>query len=221
MNVYHFMYTHPSSTIGDLPVVLDFFCAGDDEILANEKFESFSDGVAYDNCWVYDNHMDMRVANDAAHFVYHTGTYFSTDELDDLMLAVLHKQPVIVDHTLLMDACRDNTPKTLRMLLTLLPHDTIPPKYPLQAIFHRNESNLDILINSGRVKDNGALLAAACETGRRSLFDLVLPISNPENALHFEPKTNSEWLYDIIAQQQKERLQDVVQTSATSRARKI
>lgn len=219
MNVYHFMYTHPSSTIGDLPVVLDFFCACDDELLANEKFEAFSLGVAYDNFWVYDNEMDARVAKDAAHFAYHTS--FSNQTSDDLMVTVLQKQPAIVDHALLMDACRDSTPNTLRMILKLLPQDTIAPKYPLQAIFNRNESSLEILINSGRVKDNGALLAAACETGRRGLFDLVLPISDPEGALHFEPKTNSEWLDEIIAHQQKERLHQVVHTPGASRTRKI
>lgn len=219
MNVYHFMYTHPSSTIGDLPVVLDFFCAGDDDILANERFEEFSHGVAYDNCWVYDNEMDARVAKDAAHFAY--DTCFSLQTSDDLMVAVLHKQPAIVDHSLLIDACRDSTPNTLRMILALLPNDTIAPKYPRQAIFHRNEASLEILIDSGRVKDNGELLAAACETGQRRLFDLVLPVSNPQFALHFEPKINSEWLNEAIAQQQKERLQQVVQTSGASRARKI
>lgn len=219
MNIHHFVFSQPSFYYGDPPSFVDFFYANDDECAAQKKFEEFSNGIDYDNRWIYETHMEERVAKDAAHFAYYNQDV--AEEADNLMVAVLTKQPAIADTTLIFEACQYSTPETLRLLLKLLPDEQISPRCLLQTVIHKNCVNTCILINSGRVKDDGHSLSAACETGQRDIFDMILPISNPEFAVHFNPRQNIHWLDEKIAQRQKERLNGVVVDGTASRTRKI
>lgn len=114
MNIFHFTYAKPKYNIGDAPGVIDYFLATDCLINANEKFMEFSNGVEYDNYWIYDRQMEDR-----------------------------------------------------------------------------------------------------------DIFERVLPLSSVEGALQDALKKNEEWLEEVIAQRQKERLNDVVVDGAAARVRKI
>jgi len=220
MNVYHFMYSHPGYSIGDTPSVMEFFCADDDQLSAVERFEEYSNGIAYDNLWVYDTTMDAKTAKDAAYFVYYNQD--SAQEADNLMLCVLRQCPSIANVIWILEASQYNTPKSLKCLLDLLPDEKIPRQTLLNAVVHRQEDSVRILIDSGRVSDpDGSVLAHTCSIENRDFFDMVLPISNLDAAIQMAPTDNFHWLTEEFAARQNERLHAQLPHGAETRSRKM
>lgn len=220
MNVYHFTYSYPGYNIGDAPSIVDFFCASNDQLSASNLFKEYSNGFEYDNVWVYDQTMDEKIAKDAAYFVYYNQD--NAQEADELMVSILRKCPSIADDTLLLEAAQYSTPNALRMILELLPNSTIPSRVLHKSVAHHNEENACILVDSGRVRDHdGWVLAYACGIKKRNLFDIVLPVSNLEAAMHLAPKENFHWLDEAFSVQQKKRLNQAVKPTNSFRARKI
>lgn len=220
MNVYHFIYSHPGYSIGDTPSVVEFFCADDDQLSAHERFNEYSNGIAYDNVWVYDTTMDAKTAKDAAYFVYYNQD--SATEADNLMLSVLRQCPSIANVIWILEASQYNTPKSLKCLLDLLPDEKIPRQTLLNAVVHQQEDSVRILIDSGRVSDpDGSVLAHTCSIENRDFFDMVLPISNLDAAIQMAPTDNFHWLTEEFAARQNERLHAQLPHGAETRSRKM
>lgn len=230
MNVYHFIYSHPGYSIGDTPSVVEFFCADDDQLSAHERFNEYSNGIAYDNVWVYDTTMDAKTAKDAIDFVCEKlGTEHETD---NLMVPVLQKCPSIADATFtiekLLEIASYDTPKSLKCLLDLLPPEITEKTthyFLLNAMCGESEysaRNVRILIDSGRVSDpDGSALAHTCSIGKRDLFEIVLPISNLDAAIQMAPTDNFHWLTEEFAARQNERLHAQLPHGAETRSRKM
>jgi len=139
-----------------------------------------------------------------------------------LMLCVLRQCPSIANVIWILEASQYNTPKSLKCLLDLLPDEKIPRQTLLNAVVHRQEDSVRILIDSGRVSDSdGSVLAHTCSIKNRDFFDMVLPISNLDAAIHMAPKDNLHWLTEVFAARQNERLHQTIDIPTASRTRKI
>lgn len=218
MTIYQFTHTQLDYNIGDTPGVVQFFCVADDLIEAEHKFDAFSQ-TPYDNCWAYEQGMDEQTAKDAAWFVYYNQDV--ARDADELMVAVLETNPDIVTPTWIYEAAQYDTPNALKKMLEIFPDAVVDKRCLYASVIRHYYHNICILIESGRVRDDGSVLATACEMGTREVFDMVLPISDPQAAWQYAPKNNLQWLDDILAQRQKESLLNHIAPSVVSRTRKL
>jgi len=221
MKIYHFVYTQPSPKPFVPGAIMDYYCATLDDRIAEDKFNVFSGHLPYNTLTVYDKNLDDDAAKDVMHFAYYT--HDVPEDADDLAVAVLTQNPTAATDTLIFEACQCDTPKSLRMLLQLIPHAKIQTRCLREAARRGYMDNVRVLLEDGRVKDDGSALAAACEGDNRSIFDTLVALSDPKTALDvFPPQRNKIWLEEIVqAQHQKRKLTEVVTDGLSPRTRKI
>lgn len=221
MKIYHFVYTQPGPRPFVPGAIMDYYCAALDDRIAEDKFNVFSGHLPYNTLTVYDKNLDDEVAKDVMHFAYYT--HDVPEDADNLVVAALTQNPTAATDELIFEACQCDAPKSLRMLLRLLHHTPIQTRWLREAARWGHMDNVRVLLEDGRVKDDGSALAAACDGGNRAIFERLLAVSDPQIALElYLPQKNKIWLEEIVqAQHQKQKLTEAVTDGLSPRTRKI
>lgn len=116
-------------------------------------------------------------------------------------------------------------PQSLNYMLSVAPR-TPTVSHALEImVANTNIEYAKILIQHGIGDDSGLALARACIHGKKDMFDLIYPVSNPLKALGVEILRRRDWIEERMAAEQKEVLNasvsETLHAPSSMRAKKI
>lgn len=217
MNIYFFEYYDPEVDAEDELMVAYFL--SDTEENAYEQFNNHVSGVDPSDmgCYTFEEIEEYNVTDNIINFA------FGVDD-DNLLLAILknhpHKTFGVVTHILYSQLM----PKSLTYMLSFEPRTDMVEKSLQIMVGDTNIGYADILIQHGIRDDSGLALARACLHGKKDMFDLIYPVSNPLKALQIEKLRHRDWIEERMSVEQQEVLNTAVShlnTPSLMRTKKI
>lgn len=215
MNIYFYEYYDPDCEDQDKPITAYFTANTEHE--ADVQFAQYSNNrmeLADSGCCLVEEIEECGLSAKIANFS------FAVDD-DNLLLALLTTQCVQAGEIVEDLLHSHNMAQSFACVVSQLPKDNIS-HYLQILIANDSPEYIKILIEHGVKDSSGLALARACMHGKRELFDLIYPVSNPSKALEVEVLRRGEWIEQRMAHEQHIRLHNSIGYSpSASKFRRI
>lgn len=143
---------------------------------------------------------------------------------DDLVVHLLGCRHSADLFSLMEDIVTCDMPQSFALLFEQIvsqdPQDLKDPYWLRKAVEWNNEEYVRAFIAHGATDPDGRSLTMACDDGMHNMFSLILPVSNPTQALN-KVMHNQQWIEDHLNTMQHARISENLPPRHYSKVKKI